>query len=299
MCLLLFSTKHQRYRLIILSNRDEFFDRSTLPLGWWRPEGSSTRILAGRDSLRGGIWLGINDEGKFSALTNFRTVEEQARQEPTEPSEDVVIQSARSRGLLTLQYLQSRTLNPRDFVDQLVRDEGDDGLRQYGGFSLICGSLKSFQVDGMRVISNARTPASINTILKSGEEIFGGCCELTNSEITTPWPKSQRGKILLDKVVQDSEEADSKEDFIRLLFNLLHDTQFTDEEIQTKSSGELLHDLRKSIFVPKLPILKGYGTRQQTVVLVSGSDDELTVEMIERTIDLDGTVSEVREQLRL
>jgi len=65
---------------VAAQNRDEFFDRPTMPLE--RIEHSvGRRIYMGRDALRGGTWMGasVTDgsdvEGsvlRFALLTNFR-----------------------------------------------------------------------------------------------------------------------------------------------------------------------------------------------------------------------------------
>ena len=70
MCLILLSWQQQSARpLIVAANRDEFFERPTLPAHFW-PE--SPHILAGRDQQFGGSWLGLSTNGRFAAITNLR-----------------------------------------------------------------------------------------------------------------------------------------------------------------------------------------------------------------------------------
>jgi hypothetical protein len=70
MCLVLFSFDlHPEYQYIVAGNRDEFYERSTQPLGFWKDE---PLILAGRDLVGGGAWLGITKTLKFAAITNYR-----------------------------------------------------------------------------------------------------------------------------------------------------------------------------------------------------------------------------------
>ena len=45
--------------------------RPTATAKWWDDD---PEILAGRDLVRGGTWLGISRSGKFAFLTNFREV---------------------------------------------------------------------------------------------------------------------------------------------------------------------------------------------------------------------------------
>ena len=69
MCLLAFAYNHNADApLIVISNRDEFYRRETLPMHWWQ-DGD---VLAGRDQQAGGTWLGLSKNGRFAAVTNFR-----------------------------------------------------------------------------------------------------------------------------------------------------------------------------------------------------------------------------------
>ena len=55
--------------LLLLSNRDEFYERPCTPLHWWNSDPAATgpgSILAGRDLQAGGTWLGISRSGAHS-----------------------------------------------------------------------------------------------------------------------------------------------------------------------------------------------------------------------------------------
>ena len=70
MCLILFSYKsHKKYKLILAANRDEFYERPTMPMQWWE---NKDGVLAGIDQDKHGTWMGANTNGKFAALTNYR-----------------------------------------------------------------------------------------------------------------------------------------------------------------------------------------------------------------------------------
>ena len=65
MCLLAFNwNNHPEYRMILVANRDEFFERPTESLHLW-DEG----FYAGKDLRAGGTWLGIHPNG-VCCLTN-------------------------------------------------------------------------------------------------------------------------------------------------------------------------------------------------------------------------------------
>ncbi|MGH9944980.1 MAG: NRDE family protein, partial [Pyrinomonadaceae bacterium] len=70
MCIILFAQQaHPQYKLVLAANRDEFYARPTALAAWW-PD--APHVLAGRDLLRGGTWLGLTRAGRFAAVTNYR-----------------------------------------------------------------------------------------------------------------------------------------------------------------------------------------------------------------------------------
>lgn len=60
---------HPRWRLVVAGNRDEFHARPSAPLAQWN-DGSG--IIAGRDLVSGGSWMGVSDAGRFAVVTNIR-----------------------------------------------------------------------------------------------------------------------------------------------------------------------------------------------------------------------------------
>ncbi|KAH3766032.1 NRDE family protein [Pelomyxa schiedti] len=63
---------HKLFPFILCSNRDEFVDRGNV--GTSPVLNKETGIIAGRDTLKGGTWLGLNTiTGLFSAVTNVRS----------------------------------------------------------------------------------------------------------------------------------------------------------------------------------------------------------------------------------
>lgn len=90
LCLILFAYRmHPVYQLVMAANRDEFYARPTAPIDYWTDH---PHVLAGRDLLRNGTWMGVTNSGRFAALTNYR--------DPAEQTED-----KRSRGQLVSSYL--------------------------------------------------------------------------------------------------------------------------------------------------------------------------------------------------
>lgn len=61
------------WRLVAAGNRDELHVRPAGALGRWRTDGSvATPVIAGRDLVAGGTWLGLTEAGRFAAVTNVR-----------------------------------------------------------------------------------------------------------------------------------------------------------------------------------------------------------------------------------
>ena len=88
-----------RFPLVVAANRDEFFDRPTAALDWWRATPDGPWLLGGRDLTAGGTWLGLSQGGRVGMLTNVR-----------DPSRRRV--DAPSRGGLVTAWLEGRDLAP-------------------------------------------------------------------------------------------------------------------------------------------------------------------------------------------
>jgi uncharacterized protein with NRDE domain len=192
MCLILLAIqKHPEYKLILASNRDEYYERpSESP--HFRED--APHLLAGRDLVAGGTWLGITRNGRIAAVTNYR---DPASIKPDAPS----------RGKLVNDFLASN-LDPASYLD-LVRPAKD----RYNGFNLILGNR-----DRITWYSN-----------RSGEAIhlLPGVYGLSNHLLDTPWPKVVLAKALFEEVLRTGGQisADS-------LFLLLKDqTMATDDRL--------------------------------------------------------------------
>jgi uncharacterized protein with NRDE domain len=167
MCLITFAYKqHPQYRLILAANRDEFYDRDTLPAEFWldKPD-----ILAGRDLQAGGTWLGINRNGRFAAITNYR----EGNPSPAPLSRGHLVADFLDNTSTTQDYLRSIEANQKNYNDyNLLVDDGQN----------------------MAYCSNRHHHPQI---LSSG--VYG----LSNHLLNTPWPKLQLAchnlKSLLDQ----------------------------------------------------------------------------------------------------
>lgn len=143
--------------LLLLSNRDEFYDRPTLPLHWW--EGGGTGVLAGKDLQAGGTWLGVNSSGRLAALTNYRSTAPVRTDSP-------------SRGELVAGFLQG-TMSALDYLQALERRAHD-----YNPFNLLV-------FDGQQLLGLESRQARIVTMAP-------GLGAVSNADFHTPWPKLTR-----------------------------------------------------------------------------------------------------------
>jgi uncharacterized protein with NRDE domain len=60
---------HPKWRLLVAGNRDEYHARPSTPLARWD---DAPGIIAGRDLVSGGSWMGVSDAGRFAVVTNIR-----------------------------------------------------------------------------------------------------------------------------------------------------------------------------------------------------------------------------------
>ncbi|MEQ8237472.1 MAG: NRDE family protein [Syntrophomonadaceae bacterium] len=170
MCLILMALDcHPKYKLIITGNRDEFYNRPTLPAHFWTEE---PKILAGLDIVKQGTWTGITTEGRFAAVTVYREPKSYPSNMP-------------SRGLLATQFLKSSETSV-EFMRHLV-SRGN----LYKGFSLLAGD-----VDTIYYLSNRE-----NIVRKLDKGLHG----LSNNLLDVPWPKVTRGLQALSNCLAQEE----------------------------------------------------------------------------------------------
>ena len=174
MCLILFAHDiHPHYRLLLAANRDEFYERPTLPLAAWdgRPD-----LYAGRDLQGGGTWLGMTRTGKMAAVTNYR-----------DPA--ISLPNAPSRGFLVLDFLDSS--DPAETYLSRVAARAD----RYNGFNLIVADPS-----GLWYFSNHD-----NTGVR---RIQPGLYGLSNRLLDTDWPKVRKGKAGLQRLIGGGQEVE-------------------------------------------------------------------------------------------
>jgi len=207
MCIALIAHQvHPAYALIIAANRDEFHARPTEAAHWWLEH-----VLAGRDVVAGGTWLGVNRAGRVALLTNFRD------NVPRDPA-------ARSRGELVVTALVSPRAPLRMMSDML------SSSADYQGFSLIAG------IPGQLYYMSNR-----NWLVRG---VPDGVSGLSNHFLDTPWPKVERAKESLREALREPV-VDPE-----VLFGLLRDkTPAPDHELPDTGIGMERERLLSSTFI--------------------------------------------------
>ncbi|SFD40757.1 NRDE family protein [Massilia yuzhufengensis] len=230
MCLIVFAWQVlPGVPVIAAANRDEFYDRPATPARPW-PE--HPHIIAGRDLLHGGSWMGITTTGtngpKFAALTNIRGPAERRENAP-------------SRGDLVADFLKG-TLPAADYLQQVVA-RGD----VYNGFNLVLGDR-----DQLYWYSNRGGDDPRNGLPLEPGRIYG----ISNGLLDAPWPKVLRTKAQFASLLCQGAPEDA-------YFEMLADTTRA-PDLRLPETGVPI-ELERQLS-PVCIEMEGYGTRTSTVV---------------------------------
>ncbi|UYB51628.1 NRDE family protein [Xanthomonas sp. AM6] len=157
MCLVALALEsHPRWRLLLVGNRDEFHARPTAPLQRWAAP--AQRVLAGRDLRSGGSWVGLDDAGRCTVVTNVR--------------DPLASMSGASRGALVADYLAGAA-PAAAFADALA-------LRAdaYPPFNLLLADADGAQYLGNHPLAR--------------QHLAPGIHGMSNGALDAPWPKTAR-----------------------------------------------------------------------------------------------------------
>ncbi len=249
MCLIVLACRcHPQYPLVIAANRDEFYDRPTAPLGFWSDHPD---ILAGRDLQGKGTWLGVSRSGRIAAVTNYR---DPASLNPNAPS----------RGLLVSGFLLS-DLPAKTYLEKIK-----DSSSKYSGFNLVAGDSKA-----LFWYSNRG-----HEVLRLGNGVHG----ISNHLLDTPWPKLEKAKDALARIIRQKQKPDAE-----AIFQMLADTDRpSDNTLPDTGVGLEWERVLSSVFV----VSDVYGTRSSSVILLEASG-RLT--FMERSFEIHDAVPEPKE----
>ncbi|WP_281719074.1 NRDE family protein [Pandoraea apista] len=255
MCLIVFSWQPDTDTpLILLANRDEFFERPAEPMHWWhdRPD-----VLGGRDLRGGGTWMGVNRAGRFAALTNFR-----------DGRAPMASKDAPSRGLLV-----SAMLDATSFDADLARVERH--AHEYAGFNLLAGDLPAGKLFWLgnradHVGGNLKAPPAI-PVNPVAHAISPGLHGLSNAVMDTPWPKLlSRRDALADALSRNADDT--------TLLQIMRDpTEAPDDALPETGVSQTLERTLSAAFIAS----PAYGTRCTTLLRYHRDG---RIDMVEATV---------------
>lgn len=228
MCLILFAWKASpSLDLVVAANRDEYYDRPTQAMHRWseHPE-----VYAGKDLTAGGTWMGVTKSGRFAALTNYRN-----------PSN--IDLKAPSRGQLTKEFLTSHA-SPKEYLEH-IRSQG----LPYNGFNLLVGDENSLWY--------------YNNINHDLHALCPGIYGLSNALLDDPWPKVEKGKNALKKVLDQKRLA--ADDILGMMRN---DTKAEDHLLPKTGVSLAWERALSSMFIQT----ENYGTRCSTLLVRSNKN---------------------------
>lgn len=207
MCIVAFAWKaHPRWQLVAIGNRDELHARPAEGARRWA---GHDHMLAGRDRLAGGTWLGISEQGRFAVVTNLYGFG------PPEPERA-------SRGDLLKDFLAGSGR----YSDIAAAEYSD-----FNPFNLITVA------EGEAVVRSNR-PDRITSVL--GHGIHG----LSNGMIQQPWPKSPHLNDALAKWI-----AKGSDDPAMLFDDLLDQNTYRPEGRSGQAAQSELEPEHSSIFI--------------------------------------------------
>lgn len=250
-----------RFPLVVAANRDEFFDRPAAPLDWWTPAGQAAPLLAGRDLLAGGTWMGLSGRGRLAIVTNVRQGGPTLAQGP-------------SRGLIVPAWLGS-PLPPEPFM-------ADPGLGRRAPFNLVAADLSRGEAWWCSNLADAP------------RRLGDGLTVLSNAaSLAPPWPKVRRLRAGVASVLENGEPA-SADELADALFALLADRTPADDA-ELPSTGLPL--ARERLLAPAFIVSPDgrYGTRCSTLVVTERRGGRHTTRVWERSFGPAGEPGTLRQ----
>ncbi len=224
---------------LILANRDEFYHRPTEPAHFWK---KAPHILAGKDLLKGGTWLGVTLDGRFGALANIRNPQKERLETSGMPS----------RGQLVADFLYPKSYQKNkisflwDYLEKIETKKQD-----FEPFHLILGYL-----DG---------PLYYISSFQGAKQLETGVFVISNTVLEEPLPKVKK----LENWLKENQTPTLQE-CLEILGNkeLPMDTIVQNKDLQERTLSP--------IFVSS-PF---YGTRASTVIQIHGQEKLFFLEKV-------------------
>lgn len=262
MCLIVFDWRPDALDgplFTLAANRDEFFRRTAEPISWWH---DAPTVLAGRDLVGGGTWLGMSRDGRFAALTNYRAPHEMRADAPT-------------RGTLVSDWLTGSAQSAADGKgNSKGQHETPLGYLQhvaqtgeiYNGFNLLVGDWTRRELGWYCNRSNIAP-----TLLAPGTH------GISNAVLDTAWPKLVKKRSeLATMLTRDAMPP------LERLIDLMRDPRLARDDELPSTGIPLERERALSAAFIETP---EYGTRGTTAVRVVAHGEVISVAAAERSDD--------------
>lgn len=235
----------------LAANRDEFLRRNADPLRWWA---NAPDVLAGRDLVGGGTWLGMTRGGRFAALTNYRSPREMRPDAPT-------------RGTLVSAWLlgnSSKAGQPDTPLGYLAEVARHGSL--YNGFNLVVGDWTRREL-AWYCNRGDLAPA----LLPEGTH------GISNAVLDTPWPKLVRKRAELAELAGAPTPVP-----LERFVDMMRDPQIARDDELPATGIPLERERALSAAFIETP---DYGTRGTTALRVTVHGARIEVVALERSDD--------------
>jgi uncharacterized protein with NRDE domain len=174
MCLVVVALNaHPRYELVVAANRDEFHARAAVP-AHWGDQPPYAGVLAGRDLMAGGTWMGVRRDGRWALVTNVR---EGRGNNPDAPSRGELVPAILNADVAPAAALAALHAN----------------AAAYNGFNMLAGDGNS-----ATWMSNRVPHAHV---------LVQGVHGLSNARLDTPWPKLSRTMAAISAWAERGDDA--------------------------------------------------------------------------------------------
>ena len=236
------------YRLILASNRDEYFKRPTLPAHYWENHPDCLGGIDMEPSKEGGTWLALSIKGKAGVVLNLTNEHGLSH-----------IQK-KGRGPLVPDFVTSND-SATSYLDKL-HNENLNG-QPYNPFMLVLINLHNADVNYLSSSANSKGPSSTQNA------ILG----FSNSGLGVPYKKVEAGKEIFTSTVTNakvSKQTDLIEEILKFL--KLKERHLPDPELQRRCP--MTYNEHSSICITG----DEYCTRTHSILLVNGNNEMTFIE---------------------
>ena len=282
MCILFATRRHPNYELIMVSNRDEFYERGTHGICWHSddfilsPYDTAKRDSTGDPNYKEtfGTWCGINRKGRVASLLNLQVENCANLKQLVQP---------KSRGVIPYVFLSNGedNLESWDTYDKVCLEYPD--IKKSGDFNFFYGDIRTQQY---RLIDSLGHTFVVLDKEHGMDLVVSN--DLYSRDKAELWDKIKLGQSSLNGLLREIADCTDENTLLQKCFVMASSCAIQDSEYSRDrySDPGMSHN---TIFVPPLKhnpnvdiglsITKGqyYGTKSQMVLLVDKQCKHVTV----------------------